>query len=53
LVLRVIALADAQKNGDVVRANSLPNSTPKHRVDQLVNRLTKILAEARKLKPDA
>jgi len=25
----------------------------KHRLDQLANRLTKILAETRKLKPDA
>jgi hypothetical protein len=28
---------------------SLPNGTPKHRLDQLANRLTKILAETRKL----
>jgi len=32
---------------------SLPNGTPKHRLDQLTNRLTKILAETRRLKPDA
>jgi hypothetical protein len=32
---------------------SLPNGTPKHRLEQLANRLTKILAETRKLKPDA
>jgi hypothetical protein len=31
---------------------SLPNGTPKHRLEQLANRLTKILAETRKLKPD-
>ena len=30
---------------------SLPNGAPKHRLDQLVNRLTKILAETRKLNP--
>ena len=30
---------------------SLPNGTPKHRLDQLANRLTKILAETRKLNP--
>jgi hypothetical protein len=28
---------------------SLPNGTPKHHLDQLANRLTKILAETRKL----
>jgi hypothetical protein len=28
---------------------SLPNGAPKHRLDQLVNRLTKILTERRKL----
>jgi site-specific recombinase XerD len=32
---------------------SLPDGAPKHRLDQLANRLTKILAETRKLKPDA
>ena len=32
---------------------SLPDSAMKHRLDQLANRLTKILAETRKLKPDA
>ena len=32
---------------------SLPNGAPKHRLDQLANRLTKILAETRKLNPDA
>ena len=31
---------------------SLPNGAPKHRLDQLANRLTKILAETRKLNPD-
>jgi hypothetical protein len=31
---------------------SLPNGVPKHRLDQLANRLTKILAETRKLNPD-
>ena len=31
---------------------SLPNGTPKHRLDQLANRLTKILTETRKLNPD-
>jgi hypothetical protein len=31
---------------------SLPNGAPKHRLDQLINRLTKILAETRKLNPD-
>ena len=31
---------------------SLPNGAPKHRLDQLANRLTKILAETRKLDPD-
>jgi site-specific recombinase XerC len=30
---------------------SLPNGNPKHRLDQLANRLTKILAETRKLNP--
>jgi hypothetical protein len=30
---------------------SLPNGAPKDRLDQLTNRLTKILAETRKLKP--
>ena len=30
---------------------SLPNGAPKERLDQLTNRLTKILAETRKLKP--
>jgi len=30
---------------------SLPNSDPKHRLDQLANRLAKILAETRKLNP--
>ena len=32
---------------------SLTNGAPKHRLDQLANRLAKILAETRKLKPDA
>lgn len=32
---------------------SLPNGALKHRLDQLANRLTKILAETRKLKPGA
>jgi hypothetical protein len=32
---------------------SLPNGAAKHRLDQLANRLTKILAETRKLKPEA
>ena len=32
---------------------SLPNGAPKHRLDQLSNRLTKILAETRKLKSNA
>jgi hypothetical protein len=32
---------------------SLPDGAPKHRLDQLANRLTKILAETRKLKPEA
>jgi hypothetical protein len=32
---------------------SLPNCVPKRRLDQLANRLTKILAEARKLNPAA
>jgi hypothetical protein len=31
---------------------SLPNGTPKHRLDQLANRLAKIIGETRKLKPD-
>ena len=31
---------------------SLPNGTSKHRLDQLANRLTKILAETRRLKLD-
>jgi hypothetical protein len=31
---------------------SLPDGAPKHRLDQLANRLTKILAETRKLNPD-
>ena len=30
---------------------SLPNGAPKHRLNQLANRLTKILAETRKLNP--
>jgi hypothetical protein len=30
---------------------SLANGAPKHRLDQLANRLTQILAETRKLKP--
>ena len=30
---------------------SLPNDPPKHRREQLANRLTKILAETRKLNP--
>ena len=30
---------------------SLPNGAPKHRLDQLANRLTKILAETRKVNP--
>ena len=33
--------------------DSLPDGAPKRRLDQLANRLTKILAETRKLKPDA
>ena len=32
---------------------SLPDSAAKHRLDQLANRLTKILAETHKLKPEA
>jgi hypothetical protein len=32
---------------------SLPNGAAKHRLDQLANRLTKILTETRKLEPDA
>jgi hypothetical protein len=32
---------------------SLPDGNPKHRLDQLANRLTKLLAETRKLKPEA
>src|SRR5258705_9948579 len=31
---------------------SLPNNTSKRRLDQLANRLTKILAETRRLNPD-
>ena len=31
---------------------SLPDGAPKHRLEQLANRLTKILAEIRKLNPD-
>jgi len=31
---------------------SLADGPPKHRLDQLANRLTKILSEARKLSPD-
>ncbi|HET8547871.1 MAG TPA: hypothetical protein VFL57_07705 [Bryobacteraceae bacterium] len=31
---------------------SLPSGASKHRLDQLANRLTKILAETRKLNPD-
>ena len=31
---------------------SLPDGAPKHRLEQFVNRLTKILAETRKLNPD-
>jgi hypothetical protein len=31
---------------------SLPNGAPKHRLDQLANRLTKVLAETRKLNLD-
>jgi hypothetical protein len=30
---------------------SLTHGAPKHRLDQLANRLTKILAETRKLNP--
>jgi hypothetical protein len=30
---------------------SLPDGTPRHRLDQLSNRLTKILSETRKLNP--
>jgi hypothetical protein len=30
---------------------SLPDGAPKHRLDHLANRLTKILMETRKLKP--
>ncbi len=30
---------------------SLPDSPPRHRLDQLSNRLTKILSETRKLNP--
>jgi hypothetical protein len=30
---------------------SLPNGAPKHRLNQLANRLSKILAETRKLNP--
>ena len=30
---------------------SVPEGAPNHRLDQLANRLTKILAETRKLKP--
>jgi hypothetical protein len=30
---------------------SLPNGAPNHRLDQLANRLAKILAETRKLNP--
>ena len=32
---------------------SLPDGAPKHRLDQLTNRLTKILAETHKLNPAA
>jgi hypothetical protein len=32
---------------------SLPDGALKHRLDQLANRLAKILAETRKLKPGA
>jgi len=32
---------------------SLPDGRPKHRLDQLANRLAKILAETRKLNPDS
>jgi hypothetical protein len=31
---------------------SLTNGAPKHRLDQLSNRLTKILVETRRLNPD-
>jgi hypothetical protein len=31
---------------------SLPNGAPKHRLDQLANRLAKIITETRKLKSD-
>ena len=31
---------------------SLPDGAPKHRLDQLANRLTKILAETRNLNPN-
>jgi hypothetical protein len=30
---------------------SLPNGAPKHRLEQFANRLTKVIAETRKLKP--
>jgi hypothetical protein len=32
--------------------HSLPNGAPKHRLDQLANRLAKIITETRKLKTD-
>jgi len=48
----VDSLLFAQHAIEMVR-RSLPNGAPKDRLDHLTNRLTKILAETRKLKPIA
>ncbi len=45
------SLLFAQHSIEMFR-RSLPNGAPKHRLDQLANRLTKILAETRKLNLD-
>jgi hypothetical protein len=46
----VDSLLFAQHTLEMFR-RSLPNGAPKHRLDQLANRLAKILAETRKLNP--
>jgi hypothetical protein len=44
------SLLFAQHSIEMFR-RSLPNGAAKHRLDQLINRLTKILTETRKLNP--
>jgi hypothetical protein len=47
----VDSLLFAQHDIEMFR-RSLPNGAPRHSLDQLANRLTKIITETRKLKPD-